>query len=135
MQRNRILPSPSRTYVAVCLDFQSDKEFPVTPGLDVTTRHYFRKFKLPIQGRVEGYETTDGAGDWVEGSWTPFFPNTAESASWYFLNELNFSACIEKCIPLEQFLDLKNEDAQTSENLSPSSRVDVVQGIRLGNGA
>lgn len=88
-------PSPSRTYVAICNRTNFDG-------------HYFRKFRLPERGETLGYQ--DENGKWVEESFTRIYPNTCSVASWYFLNKLNFSACIEACIPIEQYNDLKDQD-------------------------
>lgn len=88
--------SPSRTYVAICN----------RPHFD---GYYFRKFVLPKYGTVSGYK--DENDEWAEGSFTPvIYENSASYASWYFLNFLNFEACIEGCIPIEQYLDLKDQD-------------------------
>lgn len=89
------LPSPSRTYVAICNRINFD-------GL------YFRSFILPRAGVVEGHY--DQIGRWVDGSYTPFYSNTAATASWYFTNVLNIEACIDGCIAMEQYLDLANQD-------------------------
>jgi len=101
-------PSPSRTYVAIC-------------NLSNFNGKYFRKFILPKSCQTEGYEENLGAGDWVEGSFTPVNENTCARASWYFLNVLNFIACIDSCIPYEQYVDIKDQDelnAKCREELS-----------------
>jgi len=88
--------SPTRTYVAICNRTNFDG-------------HYFRRFKLPTHDtKTEGYQDENGV--WVEGSYTRIYPNTCSIASWYFLNVLNFIACIEGCIPLEQYQDIKDQD-------------------------
>lgn len=91
----KFLSSESRTYVAICNRTNFDG-------------HYFRKFVLPKHGVVEGYQDN---GVWVEGSYTPVYENTCSMASWYFLNVLNFIACIESCIAFEQYSDLRDQDA------------------------
>ena len=48
---------------------------------------YFRKFRLP-----ENQE------------------NTVDVASWYFLNKLNYFACILGIVTLEDFLNLKDQE-------------------------
>ena len=84
--------SSSRTYVAMCNNTNFDG-------------YYFKKFVLP-----ESY--TDYAWCHVAERFSPVqiqLPNDSESASWYFLNKLNFSACIEGCISLEDFINLLEE--------------------------
>jgi hypothetical protein len=48
---------------------------------------YFRKFVLPEE-----------------------FENTKDNAAWYFLNKLNFTACIEFCIKYKDYLNCTPED-------------------------
>lgn len=61
--------------------------------------HYFRKFTLP----------TD----------FPNVRNDSDFASWYFLNELNLSACIDGCVTWEDFQDVKEQvDFWTVKELS-----------------
>lgn len=87
-------PSPSRTYVAIC----NKTNF---------NGHYFRKFVLPKHGATEGYQDD---GVWVEGSYTPIYNNSNSMASWYFLNVLNFTACIDGVYSYEDFFGLKDQD-------------------------
>lgn len=75
--------SPSRTYVAICNRSNFDG-------------YYFRKFHLP-----KGVD---------EGGYSRILPNDPSSAAWFFLNHLNLVACIDTCIPWEQFTDLKDQD-------------------------
>jgi hypothetical protein len=77
--------SPSRRYVAVC----------VRPKFD---GYYFRSFKLPEEKTLVLDQTRSGNPEFIK--------NNAEYASWYFLNELNLSACLETCMPWEQYKDL-----------------------------
>lgn len=86
-------PSITRTYVAICnrSNFEG---------------HYFRKFHLPTHRSV-GYQEN---GEWVEGSYSEFFENTNEFAAWYFLNVLNYIACIDGVVSYEDYTDLKDED-------------------------
>ena len=95
MRNKEFQVSPSRTYVAICNRTNFDG-------------YYFRKFTLPERGETEGYQ--DENGNWVAGSFTRIYPNTCSVASWYFLNVLNFTACINECIPVEQYLDFKDQD-------------------------
>jgi hypothetical protein len=89
--------SASRTYVAIC----KGHTFP--EGREKT---YFRKFILPTH-YVEGYEYQ---GEWMEDSYCHILQNTASAASWYFLNKLNFEACISECIPFEEYNSLLDQD-------------------------
>jgi hypothetical protein len=49
--------------------------------------YYFKKFELPS-----------------------LFGNNTEMAAWYFLNKLDFYACIDGCITFEDYSNLKNVD-------------------------
>jgi hypothetical protein len=77
-------PSPTRTYVAMC-------------NASRFNRYYFRKFALPetcpslvgLQREEEKLE------------------NSIHAASWYFLNHLDLSACLEQVMTYEDFCDLK----------------------------
>lgn len=83
--------SPSRTYVAVCCMINFDG-------------YYFRKFKLP--------ETVPpGYGELVDQP----LENTSGVAESYFLNRLNFEACIEGCVAYEDFLKLEDQDELNAE--------------------
>ena len=88
-------PSLTRKYVAIC-------NRPDFDGL------YFRYFTLPKEGDIVGYY--DQIGRWTEGSYTPFYPNTAAMASWYFTNILDTTACIDGCIAVEQYWDVEDQD-------------------------
>ncbi len=66
--------SPSRTYVAVCVKTNFDG-------------NYFRRFVLPEELKHFGRPVV----------------NNAAAAQHYFLNTLNFSACIEGCVSWEDF--------------------------------
>jgi len=87
-------PSATRTYVAVCNRINFDG-------------HYFRKFILPTHGELVGWEED---GIYAEGSYTRIYPNTNANAAWYFLNELNSSACIDEVVSWEDYNDLKDQD-------------------------
>jgi len=80
---SKFASSPSRTYVAICNRGNFDG-------------YYFRKFVLPKGVEEFGYSR--------------ILPNNPSTASWYFLNCLNFVACIDACISVEQFLDFKDQD-------------------------
>lgn len=102
LDQSKIQPSPSRTYVAICCNTNFDG-------------HYFRKFNLPTHF-VEGWETDGaGTGTWAEGSYSHILPNKASAASWYFLNKLNFVACILYAIPYEQYTNLIDQDEKNEE--------------------
>lgn len=62
--------------------------------------YYFKSFVLPEK---------DGDRD---------LRNDTDMASWYFLNKLNLSACINGCMSEENFKDL-------SEQMSPASFSEV----------
>lgn len=66
--------SESRTYVAICNKMNFDG-------------YYFKKFKLPEHLEV----------------FSPNGENNTEWAAWYFLNHLDFSACIDGCYTWEDF--------------------------------
>lgn len=69
-----IATSPSRTYIAMCNKWNFDG-------------YYFHRFVLP-----------DGMS---AGSGPERFENSTTAAAWYFLNVLNFVACIDGCFPAE----------------------------------
>jgi hypothetical protein len=94
MRDHNIKPSPTRTYVAICNRSNFDG-------------HYFRKFHLPRHGESQGYEVD---GVWSEGSYTPFYPNTNATASWYFLNVLNHISCIDGVCSWEDYTDVKTQE-------------------------
>ncbi len=95
--------SPSRTYVALCNKGNFDG-------------HYFRKFTLPATlAEVPQYAqdlfvvhqiVSDGKVKKPEGS---SGRNDCAVASWYFLNVLNFSACIDGCVTFEDYSNLKDQ--------------------------
>jgi hypothetical protein len=76
-------PSSSRTYVAMC----NSPDF---------TGYYFRKFVLPEKEEV--YEAP-----------SEYFENSIATASWYFLNRLNFVACLESCMTFEDYQKLHEQ--------------------------
>lgn len=82
--------SPSRMYVAICVKSNFDG-------------HYFRKFRLP-DAHMEDVLLD---GSWIQAG--KGLANTAETAAWYFLNVLNYSACIEGCVSFEDFQNLEDE--------------------------
>ena len=57
------------------------------------TGYYFRKFSLPDKDPYDGRP----------------YENSTAAASWYFLNRLNFVACIEKCMTIEDFSNLEDQ--------------------------
>ena len=73
--------SPSRTYVALCIKTNFDG-------------YYFKKFTLPENPPAINQ-------DYYKAS------NNAEYASWYFLNRLDFQACIAGVIPYEEYCNIK----------------------------
>ena len=79
MDHSHEMVSPSRTYVAQCFnhDFKG---------------YYFRKFVLPER---------DGSGSEC------LLSNEAETASWYFLNRIDFVACTNGCMTFEDYSDVK----------------------------
>ena len=70
--------SPSRKYVAVCNRSNFDG-------------FYMRKFDLPT---CDPWNTAKG------------LKNTSQDAEWFFLNRLDFTACIQGCIAYEDYCDL-----------------------------
>ncbi len=74
--------SPSRTYVAMC----SKRTF---------KGYYFQRFTLP-----------EGRGGIILGEVVPY-TNDSDTAAWYFLNVLNFEACIDGCVAWEDFTSVK----------------------------
>lgn len=86
MLLNKPGESITRTYVAVC--YKSD-----------FSGYYFRRFFLP--------EHDDDR--------TPLDNNTT-TAAWYFLNRLNFVACIEGCCTWEDYNNIKVESAGNIPN-------------------
>lgn len=86
------ISSPSRTYVAICNKTNFDG-------------HYFRKFTLPTQEEVR--KNFKHFNDHVR-SVLLADRNDAAFASWYFLNMLDLSACIEGVVSWENFQDVKD---------------------------
>lgn len=80
--------SPSRTYVAMCSRSNFDG-------------YYFRRFALPEyrpETRLYDIAITSES-----------LENNSDVAAWYFLNHLNFSACIDGCIAAEDFADVTDQ--------------------------
>jgi len=73
--------SPSETYVALCIKSNFNG-------------YYFKKFALPKDPQQIKYL---------------HMKNNAEWASWYFLNVLNFEACIAGIIPFEEYKDISEQ--------------------------
>jgi len=73
--------SPSRTYVAMCIE----------PNLD---GHYFRKFVLPE-------ELNEPKAKPME--------NDSSTATWFFRNFLNFTACVEGVMSWEDYGNIEDE--------------------------
>lgn len=89
--------SESRTYVVVCnnADFNG---------------HYFRKFSLPTQDEVNNNTRLMAyCGKRLT------ITNNSEFAAWFFLNILNHYACIEGCIPFEDYQSIKDESVWYKE--------------------
>lgn len=78
-------PSPSRTYVAMCNNTNFDG-------------YYFRKFVLPEKEEFYGEPSQ-------------YLENSVEKASWYFLNRLNFVACLEACMTFEDYQKFHEQKA------------------------
>ena len=86
--------SSSRTYVAICNNGNFDG-------------HYFRKFTLPktmeeVPAHARGFAA-------VHELIADEKRNNSEFASWYFLNVLNYSACIDGCFTFEDFQDITDQ--------------------------
>ena len=104
MQDKTPIVSASRTYVAMCNKTNFDG-------------YYFRRFVLPENTPENRAQTWGGKPYMYEDAAANMFPrakqlqitNDVEFASWYFLNKLNFSACIDKCIPIEDYQNLTDE--------------------------
>lgn len=94
-------PSDTRNYVAVCYK-------------DGYRGHFFRQFSLPEYGDPEG--SADENGLWLVGSFSPLYENTCATATWYFTAKLYPTAVIECSIPLEQYLDCKDQDELNKRN-------------------
>jgi hypothetical protein len=82
------MSSETRTYVAFCNRGNFDG-------------YYFRRFYLPATlEEVPAHAKDFHACHHIE--------NNCQFASWYFLNVLNYTACINGCITWENFCDIKN---------------------------
>jgi len=92
-------PSPSRTYVACC----NKSDF---------SGYYFKKFYLPTKITWPFDEDE-------------FFENSPASASWFFLNRLNYHACIEFVMAWEDYqnIDLEGPDKALDGTLIGTSEV------------
>ena len=71
-------PSPSRTYVAMCDTGNFDG-------------YYFRQFVLPE----------------VDPSSSAYLTNDVNTASWYFLNRVDFYSCVKEVFAAEDLLTLR----------------------------
>jgi hypothetical protein len=78
--------SPSRRYVAMC----SNTNF---------EGYRFKAFTLPERDPDDGRD----------------LENNSRTASWYFLNRLDFVACIDGCITEEDFKDVVEKKEMFSE--------------------
>ena len=82
--------SPSRTYVAMCNNGNFDG-------------HYFRKFTLPARlADCPEYAKDLCAVQDIQSK------NNADFAAWYFLNVLDYVACIDGCITFEDYSNIKD---------------------------
>lgn len=98
------LSDPNREYVALCwssrpIDGKQEKYF------------YAKKFTLPTS-----YKETAFAFGGVDIS-IPI-ENTANKASWYFLNKLDFQAAVELVIPASQYENITPVESQYSKIVS-----------------
>ena len=105
MKDEKLIVSASRTYVAMCNKTNFDG-------------FYFRQFTLPEntaenRARIWGGEAKMYEGPGMLPRAAQFqISNDSDFACWFFLNELNHSACIGKCIPLEDFQDVSLESSR-----------------------
>jgi hypothetical protein len=83
---NKFEPSATRDYVAVCYTERYDG-------------HYFRQFHLP---------------EYIENG--ALVENTCAAATLYFTKHLFPGAIVECSIPLDQYMDLKDQDALNKRN-------------------
>lgn len=83
--------SPSRRYVAMCSKMNFDG-------------YYFKSFTLPEHDPQVGGE----------------LENHSQVASWFFLNRLDLTACIEGCITEEHFKNVDEVKPLFAEKVSPS---------------
>jgi len=82
------ITSPSRAYVAMC-------------NKGNWNGYYFRKFTLPKSlAECPHWARTYAALQNIQDK------NDTEFAAWYFLNVLDSVACINLCIPAEDFADV-----------------------------
>lgn len=77
--------SPSRTYVAMCNRSRFDG-------------FYFKQFALPAS--------------YTEGRTEVPLDNNATTAAWYFLNKLNWIACLERSLTVEDYRDFMDMEAK-----------------------
>lgn len=96
-----MLSDPNREYVALCwasrpIEGKQEKYF------------YAKKFKLP-----HSYKETAFAFGGVDLD-IPL-ENTANKASWYFLNKLDFQAAVELVIPASQYENITPVETQYSK--------------------
>ena len=89
--------SPSRRYVAMC----SKSNF---------TGYYFRSFTLPEQD------------PWAAPGQDIPIENTSMVASWFFLNRLDSVACIDGCMPEEDFKNVKEVTTSWDAAVAASAR-------------
>jgi len=90
--------SPSRTYVAVCNKSNFDG-------------YYFRKFHLPESYKHEYFVPALG----MQVEQVPL-ENNSDVASWYFLNHLNFVACIDGVITWEDYSGIEDEPTREEKD-------------------
>jgi len=81
--------SPSRRYVAMCSKMNFDG-------------YYFKSFTLPERDPQTGGE----------------LGNNSQMASWFFLNRLDLTACIDGCIAEENFKDVVEVKPLFAEKVS-----------------
>ena len=79
--------SPTRHYVIVCHKINFDG-------------HYFKSFYLP---EVDPYPVYHVDGFRLERT----LLNNSDMASWFFLNRLDFGACVSECFTWEDFQDIR----------------------------
>lgn len=96
-----MLSDPNREYVALCWSSRS---------IDGKQEKYFyaKKFKLPLSYKETAFAF--GAID-IE---IPL-ENTANKASWYFLNKLDYQAAVELVIPASQYENITPVESQYSK--------------------
>jgi hypothetical protein len=90
MHKAEKVVSKSRTYVAICVKTNFDG-------------NYFRKFNLPV------------IDPWKDAWEIGILENNASIASWYFLNRVSSSACIDGVVTWEDFQDCEDEATVQAE--------------------